>query len=129
MRRKEEEVESLKKELEAIDKNAVRGAEEKKRLREQYEEKVKKITGQLIALKKQRWEQESQRLERQKAKSDVKVPNIEWAMLSYSFIHGKVLYFIEETHFDLIPVVVGLYISHSSQCETCYLICRFLGDL
>lgn len=46
MRRKEEEVESLKKELEAIDKNAVRGAEEKKRLREQYEEKVKKITGQ-----------------------------------------------------------------------------------
>lgn len=46
MRRKEEEVESLKKELEAIDKNVVRGAEEKKRLREQYEEKVKKITGQ-----------------------------------------------------------------------------------
>jgi hypothetical protein len=77
MRRKEEEVESLKKELEAIDKNAVRGADEKKRLREQYEEKVKKITGQLIALKKQRWEQESQRLERQKAKSDVKVPNNE----------------------------------------------------
>jgi hypothetical protein len=34
---------------------------------------VKKITDQLIALKKQRWEQESQRLEQQKAKSDVKV--------------------------------------------------------
>ncbi len=73
MRRKEEEVEALKKELEAIDKNALRGLEEKKRLREQYEEKVKKITDQLIALKKQRWEQESQRLEQQKAKSDVKV--------------------------------------------------------
>jgi hypothetical protein len=41
--------------------------------REQYEEKVNKITDQLIALKKQRWEQESQHLERQKAKSDVKV--------------------------------------------------------
>ncbi len=39
---------------------------------EQYEEKVK-ITDQLIALKKQRWEQESQHLEQQKAKSDVKV--------------------------------------------------------
>lgn len=73
MKRKEEEVESLKKELEAIDKNAVRGVEEKKKLREQYEEKVKKITTQLVSLKKQRWEQESQRLERQKAKSDIKV--------------------------------------------------------
>lgn len=73
MRRKEDEVEALKKELEAIDRNAAKGAEEKKRLREQYEEKVKRITSQLIALKRQRWEQESQRLERQKAKSDVKV--------------------------------------------------------
>jgi len=35
-------MESLKKELEAIDTNAVRGVEEKKRLREQCEEKVKK---------------------------------------------------------------------------------------
>jgi hypothetical protein len=41
-------------------------------LREQYEEKVK-ITDQLIALKKQQWEQESQHLEQQKAKYDVKV--------------------------------------------------------
>lgn len=73
MKRKEEEVECLKKELEAMDKNAVRGVEEKRKLREQYEEKVKKITTQLVSLKKQRWEQESQRLERQKAKSDVKV--------------------------------------------------------
>lgn len=73
MRRKEEEVEALKKELDAIDKNAARGVEEKKKLREQYEEKVKRITSQLIALKKQRWEQESQRLERHKAKSEVKV--------------------------------------------------------
>ncbi|KAH8967205.1 hypothetical protein BDL97_03G066500 [Sphagnum fallax] len=77
MRRKEEEVEALKKELEAIDKNALRGLEEKKRLREQYEEKVKKITDQLIALKKQRWEQESQRLEQQKAKSDVKMQQLQ----------------------------------------------------
>lgn len=67
-------MESLKKELEAMDKNAVRGVEEKRKLREQYEEKVKKITTQLVSLKKQRWEQESQRLERQKAKSDIKVP-------------------------------------------------------
>ena len=73
MKRKEEEVESLKKELETIDKSAVRGAEEKKKLLEQYEEKLKKITTQLVSLKKQRWEQESQRLERQKAKSDIKV--------------------------------------------------------
>ncbi|CAM6106879.1 unnamed protein product [Calypogeia fissa] len=77
MRRKEDEVEALKKELEAIDRNAAKGAEEKKRLREQYEEKVKKITSQLIALKRQRWEQESQRLERQKAKSDVKLQSLQ----------------------------------------------------
>ncbi|KAL2614181.1 hypothetical protein R1flu_025873 [Riccia fluitans] len=77
MRRKEEEVETLKKELDAIDKNAARGLEENKQLREQYEEKVKKITSQLLALKKQRWEQESQRLERQKAKSEVKVQNLQ----------------------------------------------------
>ncbi|BBN17879.1 hypothetical protein Mp_7g17660 [Marchantia polymorpha subsp. ruderalis] len=77
MRRKEEEVEALKKELDAIDKNAARGVEEKKKLREQYEEKVKRITSQLIALKKQRWEQESQRLERHKAKSEVKVQNLQ----------------------------------------------------
>ncbi|XP_024371268.1 uncharacterized protein [Physcomitrium patens] len=77
MKRKEEEVDSLKKELEAIDKNVVRGIEEKKKLREQYEEKVKKITAQLVSLKKQRWEQESQRLERQKAKSDVKVQQLQ----------------------------------------------------
>jgi hypothetical protein len=73
MRRKEDEVEALKKELEAIDRNAAKGAEEKKKLREQYEEKVKRISSQLIALKRQRWEQESQRLDRQRAKSDVKV--------------------------------------------------------
>ncbi|CAK9870996.1 unnamed protein product [Sphagnum jensenii] len=45
-------------------------------LREQYEEKVK-ITDQLIALKKQQWEQESQHLEQQKAKSDVKMQQLQ----------------------------------------------------
>jgi hypothetical protein len=56
MKQKEEEMESLKKRLEAIDKNVVHGMEGRKRLRDQYEEKVKKITTQLVSLKKQRWE-------------------------------------------------------------------------
>lgn len=73
MKREEEEVDSLKKELEAIDNKSVRGVEEKNRLREQYEEKVKKITAQLVSLKKQHSERESQRLKGQKVRSDMKV--------------------------------------------------------
>ncbi|CAM6043007.1 unnamed protein product, partial [Sphagnum compactum] len=72
MRQNEEEVEALKKNWRLLTRMLPEDLRRRNSLHEQYEEKVKQITDQLIALKKQRWEQESQHLERHKAKSDVK---------------------------------------------------------
>jgi hypothetical protein len=59
--------------VQSIDNNLAKGAEEKRRLREQYEEKVRRAQQQVLALKRQQKDNEKNKLERLKAKSDQKV--------------------------------------------------------
>ena len=58
MHLKEEEVAQLRQELHSIDVNIANTAEEKRRMRLAYEEKLGKITGQLKVLKRQQRDQE-----------------------------------------------------------------------
>lgn len=57
----------------SIDTNLARDAEEKRRLREAYEEKVRRVQQQVLALRRQQRDNEKNKLERLKAKSDHKV--------------------------------------------------------
>jgi chromosome segregation ATPase len=74
---KEAEIERLRVELEEIDGNVAKGAEEKRRMREQYEEKVRRVQGQLRKLQVQKSESDALRTEKEKTKSVAKVRELE----------------------------------------------------
>ena len=67
----------------SIDNNLARGAEEKRRLREAYEEKVRRVQQQVLALRRQQRDNEKNKLERLKAKSDHKVRHTSATLLHF----------------------------------------------
>ena len=74
---KEEEVAQLRQELHSIDVNIANTAEEKRRMRLAYEEKLGKITGQLKVLKRQQRDQEENRVEKVRLKSEIRAKALE----------------------------------------------------
>ena len=74
---KEEEVAQLRQELHSIDVSIANTAEEKRRMRLAYEEKIAKITGQLSALKRQQRDQEENRVEKVRLKSEIRAKALE----------------------------------------------------
>ena len=74
---KESEIERLRVELEEIDSNVAKGAEEKRKMREQYEEKVRRVQGQLRKLQLQRFESNNLRTEKERQKHEAKVRDLE----------------------------------------------------
>eukprot|EP00898_Chlorokybus_atmophyticus_P004331 jgi/Chlat1/489/Chrsp103S01091 len=74
---KEDEVERLRQELDGLDNNLNKGEEERRKLREAYEEKVRKVQVQLAGLKRVQHDQQTTRVAQGQAKSDVKVQSLE----------------------------------------------------
>ena len=70
---KESEIERLRVELESIDGNVAKGDEEKRRIREEYEQKVRVVQTQLQRLKTERTAGDALRLEKEATKSTAKV--------------------------------------------------------
>ena len=76
-RAKESEIERLRVELENIDGNVAKGDEEKRRMRDEYEQKVALVQTQLQKLKSERTAGETLRLEKEATKSTAKVRELE----------------------------------------------------
>ena len=74
---KESEIERLRVELENIDGNVAKGDEEKRRMRDEYEQKVALVQTQLQKLKSERTAGETLRLEKEATKSTAKVRELE----------------------------------------------------
>eukprot|EP00899_Mesostigma_viride_P008142 jgi/Mesvir1/17329/Mv07723-RA.1 len=74
---KEQEIESLRYDLESLDSDHARGLEERERMREQYEERLGKMQAQLGALRRQQNDQVAVKMEKLQAKSDMKVQALE----------------------------------------------------
>ena len=78
---KESEIERLRVELESIDGNVAKGDEEKRRIREEYEQKVRVVQTQLQRLKTERTAGDALRLEKEATKSTAKVNELESDLL------------------------------------------------
>ena len=78
---KESEIERLRVELESIDGNVAKGDEEKRRIREEYEQKVRAVQTQLQRLKTERTAGDALRLEKEATKSTAKVNELESDLL------------------------------------------------
>ena len=74
---KEAEVARLRAELEGIDANTAESAEEKRRVREQYEKKVRLVQGQLRKLQVEKSEGDELRADKEKLRSTAKVRELE----------------------------------------------------
>ena len=83
---KESEIERLRVELENIDGNVAKGDEEKRRMRDEYEQKVALVQTQLQKLKSERTAGETLRLEKEATKSTAKVRELE-GEVTLSLIH------------------------------------------
>ncbi|KAK3289430.1 hypothetical protein CYMTET_3141 [Cymbomonas tetramitiformis] len=78
---KESELERMREEYEMLENDKTKANVEKRKLREAYDEKLRKVQSQLTQLKRQQQIQESNRIEKLRLKSEVKVTSLEAEVL------------------------------------------------
>ena len=95
---KEEEVSQLRHELTSIDESMAKTEEEKRRMRLNFEERLSKVSHQLRVLKKQQRDQEDNRVEKVRLKSQIKVKSLEGELGRMKTQQDTLRRKIRETH-------------------------------
>ena len=95
---KEEEVSQLRHELTSIDESMAKTEEEKRRMRLNFEGRLSKVSHQLRVLKKQQRDQEDNRVEKVRLKSQIKVKSLEGELGRMKTQQDTLRRKIRETH-------------------------------